>query len=139
MKVKLAFSLCGYAFDRPNARSVVRLARRYFNEPSEDDDAPSRQILIGKLIGEDKHGEAFAAALELGERLCTAAKPACLLCPLHSECGYALAAVTAKNKRGASRIISMDGGRLSTNGKRQPRTRPDPSLAGLPRNERGGL
>jgi DNA (cytosine-5)-methyltransferase 1 len=103
MKVKLAFSLCGYAFDRPNVRSVVRVARRYFGQASADDDMPSSQILIGMLIGEDKHGEAFAAALELGDRMCTAAQPACLLCPLNSDCGYALASVAAKNRRGTRR------------------------------------
>ena len=81
----VARACCGIGEERPATTASNRVAERVFNESAHDRRA-HKQLLVNRLVGVDLTGEAYAAALEVGERICTASKMDCQICPLSDLC-----------------------------------------------------
>jgi DNA (cytosine-5)-methyltransferase 1 len=81
-----AMAVSGCSFERPNDTALIRVASRVFERTVSRGNGVDSQISTAMLVGEDEGAKLYAAAIELGEAICSASDPACLLCPLSSFC-----------------------------------------------------
>lgn len=85
-----AMAIAGLTLERPNDTALVRVARRVFERAASDQrSSVEDQIATALLVGEDDGATLYAAAIELGETLCSAIEPACMLCPIREFCSHA--------------------------------------------------
>lgn len=78
----------GYSLERPNDTALIRVANRVFERLVGQKSNVESQVATALLVGEDKGAVLYAAAIELGETICTAAEPACMLCPIERYCSH---------------------------------------------------
>lgn len=72
---------------------LARLAERFWNRaPTEIDGRGTQEMLLGRMIGEDKAGDSYCALNELAARFCRPTNPQCRFCPLGELC------VTGRNR-----------------------------------------
>jgi DNA (cytosine-5)-methyltransferase 1 len=86
--LRRAMAITGYTDERPNEPALVRVARRLFEKSGVPETAVDNQIATAMLVGPDEGAFLYMAAIELGETVCTSARPACLLCPLAGQCSH---------------------------------------------------
>jgi adenine-specific DNA glycosylase len=86
--VRRAMALSGTSRERPNDTALVRVAGRVFERIIGQRSNVEDQIATALLVGEDEDAVLYAAAIELGETICTAAAPACMLCPIERYCSH---------------------------------------------------
>jgi DNA (cytosine-5)-methyltransferase 1 len=88
--VRKAFAVSGRSLERPNDVSVIRVARRVFERPAMEQGASivDDQIATALLVGKDQGATIYAAAIELGETLCSNTDPACMICPVSGYCSH---------------------------------------------------
>ena len=88
--VRRALAMTGHSLGRPNDVALIRVARRVFERGASDQrSSVEDQIATALLVGEDDGATLYAAAIELGETLCSATEPACMLCPISEFCSHA--------------------------------------------------
>jgi DNA (cytosine-5)-methyltransferase 1 len=86
--VRRAMALSGTSRERPNDTALIRVASRVFERMISQKSNVENQIATALLVGEDEDAVLYAAAIELGEAICTAAAPACMLCPIERYCSH---------------------------------------------------
>jgi DNA (cytosine-5)-methyltransferase 1 len=83
-----ALAVCGYSHERPNDSALIRVANRVFERTQFPYKmSVDSQIATAMLVGEDAGAVVYAAAMELGEMICTS-DPACLVCPVTKWCSH---------------------------------------------------
>ena len=85
-------AVSGCSFERPNDTALIRVANRVFERNGARANGDDSQISTAMLIGKDEGAKLYTAAIELGETICSASDPACLLCPIASHCSHYAAA-----------------------------------------------
>jgi len=83
-----AMAVSGCSLERPNDTALVRVANRVFERRASRGNGVDSQISTAILVGQDEGGKVYTAAIELGEMICTASDPACLLCPIAPLCSH---------------------------------------------------
>jgi DNA (cytosine-5)-methyltransferase 1 len=84
-----ALTISGRSHERPNDPALVRVASRVFERTDRrDSSAVESQVATAMLVGEDEGAVLYAAAIELGESICSSSNPACLLCPISKLCAH---------------------------------------------------
>jgi endonuclease III len=87
-QVRRAMVFSGHSLERPNDTALIRVANRVFERGEFRDKAAESQVATAMLVGEDEGAYLYAAAIELGETICSSTVPACLLCPLTRLCSH---------------------------------------------------
>ncbi|WP_338830023.1 hypothetical protein [Bradyrhizobium sp. 27S5] len=83
-----AMALSEKSHDRPNDSALIRVASRVFERVAGQKSNIENQIATALLVGKDEDAVLYAAAIELGETICTASAPACMLCPIELNCSH---------------------------------------------------
>jgi len=84
----VARAIAGANSKRPVTTVTRRVVERVFGE-SVNRSKTHAELLIGRAVGVDVTGHAYAALLDVGEKFCTTAKTNCRACPLREHCQYA--------------------------------------------------
>jgi DNA (cytosine-5)-methyltransferase 1 len=86
--LEVARAIAGASSRRPVTAVTTRIVERVFGE-SVNGSRTHAELLIGRAVGVDETGRAYAALFEIGENFCTSAKTNCRECPLRQHCHYA--------------------------------------------------
>lgn len=84
----VARAIAGANSKRPVTALTRRVVERVFGE-SVNGSKTHAELLIGRAVGVDETGHAYAALFEVGEQFCTTVKTNCCECPLREHCQYA--------------------------------------------------
>ena len=84
----VAYAIAGLNSRRPVTASITRVVERIFGE-SVNRSKTHAELLIGRAVGIDETGRAYAALLEVGDTFCGIKKTNCRACPLRHLCQYA--------------------------------------------------
>jgi DNA (cytosine-5)-methyltransferase 1 len=87
--LEVAFAIAGLNSRRPVTAAARRVVERLFGE-SVNGSKTHAELLIGKVVGIDETGQAYAALLEVGELFCRIDRTECHLCPLEPFCHHAI-------------------------------------------------
>ena len=85
-------ALLSFAYNRPAPlvdANVARVLSRVFNDPTPVDSAAGQKLLwerAAALVHPTNPRAYNSALMELGQTLCTASRPQCLLCPIREHC-----------------------------------------------------
>ncbi|MEP0923398.1 DNA (cytosine-5-)-methyltransferase [Leptolyngbya sp. ST-U4] len=85
-QLELALALADLSDERPTFAPVYRVAERVFEDDDERSAIGHEQLMVARLVGEDKGGRAYAGVLEVADQFCKPADPECLRCPLRKLC-----------------------------------------------------
>jgi DNA (cytosine-5)-methyltransferase 1 len=87
--VRRAMAVSGLSHERPDDTNLIRVASRVFERgDSSQTSRVENQITTAMLVGEDEGAVLYSAAIELGKTVCSAADPACMLCPIGEYCSH---------------------------------------------------
>lgn len=85
-RARLLMALTGQSQDRPSTAALERFRARLTGQ-GESESRQRRELQLGMLMGLDRDGTCYRAALEIAEIWCQP-QPACLLCPMRQLCQH---------------------------------------------------
>jgi DNA (cytosine-5)-methyltransferase 1 len=85
-QLELALALGDLSDQRPTFAPVCRVAERVFGGDDERSSIGHEQLMVARLVGVDRGGQAYAGVLEVADQFCKVGVPECSQCPLQKVC-----------------------------------------------------